>query len=44
MLDMLRNHQNTDHDLLMEWFVIWLLIIDTVLMVFQLGGLFGFLD
>ena len=44
MLDMLRSHQTHQHDLRIEWFVIWLLVVDTVLMGAQLLGLFGFLD
>ncbi|GAX82558.1 hypothetical protein CEUSTIGMA_g9984.t1 [Chlamydomonas eustigma] len=44
MLEMLRNHQNHDHDMRVEWFVIWLLVVDTVLMMTQLLGLFGLLN
>ncbi len=43
MLDMLRQHQNHVHDIKIEWFVILLLLVDTVLMLFQLLGLFGLL-
>ncbi len=43
MLEMLRNQQNHEHDMRIEWFVIWLLVVDTVLMMAQLLSLFGLL-
>ena len=44
MLDMLRHHQDHAHDMRIEWFVIWLLVVDCVLMLFQLLSLLGLLD
>ena len=41
MLDMLRDHQNNFHAARLEWIIIWLLVVDVVLMIFQLLGLFG---
>jgi uncharacterized Rmd1/YagE family protein len=41
MLDMLRDHQNNSHASRLEWIIIWLLVVDVVLMLFQLLGLFG---
>lgn len=41
MLDMLRDHQNNWHASRLEWIIIWLLVIDVVLMLFQMLGIFG---
>ena len=41
MLDMLRDHQNNFHAARLEWIIIWLLVVDVVLMLFQLASLFG---
>uniref|UniRef100_A0A7S0RWY3 DUF155 domain-containing protein n=1 Tax=Chlamydomonas leiostraca TaxID=1034604 RepID=A0A7S0RWY3_9CHLO len=41
MLDMLRDHQNNAHAARLELIIIWLLVVDCVLMMFQLMSLFG---
>lgn len=41
MLDMLRDHKNNRHAARLEWIIIWLLVVDVLLMLFQLLGLFG---
>ncbi|GIL62526.1 hypothetical protein Vafri_16738 [Volvox africanus] len=42
MLDMLRDHKNNSHAARLEWIIIWLLMVDVILMLFQLLSLFGF--
>ncbi len=39
---MLRDHKNNSHAARLEWIIIWLLLVDVVLMLFQLLSLFGF--
>ncbi|GIL92541.1 hypothetical protein Vretimale_18957 [Volvox reticuliferus] len=41
MLDMLRDHKNNSHAARLEWIIIWLLMVDVILMLFQLLSLFG---
>lgn len=41
MLDMLRDHQNNHHSVRLEWIVIWLIVVEVVVGVFELLGLFG---
>eukprot|EP00198_Chlamydomonas_reinhardtii_P004309 XP_001693645.1 predicted protein [Chlamydomonas reinhardtii] len=41
MLDMLRDHKNNSHAARLEWIIIWLLLVDVILMLFQLLSLFG---
>jgi uncharacterized Rmd1/YagE family protein len=41
MLDMLRDHLNNSHSVRLEWIVIWLIVIEVVVGVFELLGLFG---
>ncbi len=38
---MLRDHKNNRHAARLEWIIIWLLVVDVLLMLFQLLGLFG---
>lgn len=42
MLDMLRSHQNEYHTSRLEWIVIWLILVEVVVGLLQLLGLFGF--
>lgn len=41
MLDMLRDHQNNDHTARLEWIVIWLILVEIVIGVFECMGIFG---
>uniref|UniRef100_A0A7S3QNM5 DUF155 domain-containing protein n=2 Tax=Dunaliella tertiolecta TaxID=3047 RepID=A0A7S3QNM5_DUNTE len=41
MLDMVRNHQNNYHNVRLEWIVIWLIVVEVVVGLFELLGLFG---
>jgi uncharacterized Rmd1/YagE family protein len=41
MLDLLRNHQNNHHAVRLEWIVIWLIVVEVVVGLFELLGLFG---
>ncbi|KAG2435195.1 hypothetical protein HXX76_007278 [Chlamydomonas incerta] len=41
MLDMLRDHQNNYHSVRLEWIVIWLIVVEVVVGLFELLGLFG---
>ena len=41
MLDMLRDHQNNYHNVRLEWIVIWLIVVEVVVGLFELLGLFG---
>ncbi|GAX81129.1 hypothetical protein CEUSTIGMA_g8563.t1 [Chlamydomonas eustigma] len=41
MLDMLRDHQNNCHSVRLEWTVIWLIVIEVVVGVLEVLGLFG---
>ncbi|KAG2432440.1 hypothetical protein HXX76_008786 [Chlamydomonas incerta] len=41
MLDMLRDHQNNHHGVRLEWIVIWLILVEVIVGVFELLGLFG---
>ncbi|KAG2487156.1 hypothetical protein HYH03_014268 [Edaphochlamys debaryana] len=41
MLDMLRDHQNNFHNVRLEWIVIWLIVVEVVVGLFELLGLFG---
>lgn len=38
---MLRDHQNNHHSVRLEWIVIWLIVVEVVVGVFELLGLFG---
>uniref|UniRef100_A0A6U0V7E2 DUF155 domain-containing protein n=1 Tax=Polytomella parva TaxID=51329 RepID=A0A6U0V7E2_9CHLO len=41
MLDMLRDHQNNFHNVRLEWIVIWLIVVEVLVGLFELLGLFG---
>lgn len=41
MLDMLRDHENNHHNARLEWIVIWLIVIEVVVGVLEVLGLFG---
>lgn len=41
MLDMLRDHENNHHNARLEWIVIWLILVEVVVGMFELLGLFG---
>lgn len=41
MLDMLRDHENNHHNARLEWIVIWLIVVEVIVGVFELLGLFG---
>mmetsp|Transcript_22848 Transcript_22848/g.58202 ORF Transcript_22848/g.58202 Transcript_22848/m.58202 type:complete len:461 (-) Transcript_22848:496-1878(-) len=41
MLDMLRDHQNNYHNVRLEWIVIWLIVVEVIVGLFELLGLFG---
>jgi uncharacterized Rmd1/YagE family protein len=41
MLDMLRDHQNNYHNTRLEWIVIWLIVVEVIVGLFELLGLFG---
>ncbi|KAL6757794.1 hypothetical protein V8C86DRAFT_2613487 [Haematococcus lacustris] len=41
MLDMLRDHQNNFHNVRLEWIVIWLIVVEVIVGLFELLGLFG---
>lgn len=41
MLDMLRDHLNNDHTARLEWIVIWLILVEIVIGVFECLGIFG---
>ncbi|KAL6756554.1 hypothetical protein V8C86DRAFT_2647323 [Haematococcus lacustris] len=43
MLDIVRSHQNNFHSARLEMIIIWLLLVDVILMLFQLLSLFGFI-
>jgi uncharacterized Rmd1/YagE family protein len=43
MLDMLRDHQNNNKATNLEVFVIWLLIVDVFILVFQLLNILGWI-
>lgn len=42
MLDMLRDHQNNKHSARLEMIVIWLILVEVVVGLLELMGLFGF--
>ena len=42
MLDMLRDHQNNKHSARLELIVIWLILVEVVVGLLELMGLFGF--
>lgn len=42
MLDMLRDHENNHHNARLEWIVIWLIVVEVIVGLFELLGLFGF--
>ena len=41
LLDMLRNHQNNFHTARLEWIVIWLIVIEIVIGVFECASILG---
>eukprot|EP00878_Enallax_costatus_P019516 GHUV01020590.1.p1 GENE.GHUV01020590.1~~GHUV01020590.1.p1 ORF type:complete len:327 (+),score=56.52 GHUV01020590.1:1601-2581(+) len=41
MLDMLRDHENNHHNARLEWIVIWLIVIEVVVGLLEVMGLFG---
>lgn len=41
MLDMLRDHQNNYHNARLEWIVIWLIVVEVLVGLLELLGLFG---
>ena len=41
MLDMLRDHQNNNHTARLEWIVIWLILVEIIVGVFECLGIFG---
>jgi len=41
MLDMLRDHLNNDHTARLEWIVIWLILVEIIIGVFECLGIFG---
>jgi uncharacterized Rmd1/YagE family protein len=41
MLDMLRDHENNAHSARLEWIVIWLIVVELVVGLLEVLGLFG---
>lgn len=41
MLDMLRDHENNHHSARLEWIVIWLIVVEVVVGLLEVLGLFG---
>ena len=41
MLDMLRDHQNNMHGIRLEWIVIWLIVVELLVGLLEVLGLFG---
>ncbi len=42
MLDMLRDHQNNEHGVRLEWIVIWLIVVEVVIGVLEVAEMFGY--
>mmetsp|Transcript_3489 Transcript_3489/g.12587 ORF Transcript_3489/g.12587 Transcript_3489/m.12587 type:complete len:528 (-) Transcript_3489:156-1739(-) len=43
MLDILRDHQNTEHSSYLEWIVIALIVIEVIIGIFEVMGVFGWI-
>ena len=41
MLDLLRDHENNAHSARLEWIVIWLIVVELVVGLLEVLGLFG---
>jgi uncharacterized Rmd1/YagE family protein len=41
MLDMLRDHQNNFHTARLEWVVIWLIVIEVIVGLFETASILG---
>lgn len=41
MLDMLRDHINNSHIVRLDWVIIWLIVVEVVVGLLELLGLFG---
>ncbi len=42
-LDLLREHQNNKHMVRLEWVVIWLIVVEVVVGLFEVAGLIGWI-
>ncbi|KIY93332.1 hypothetical protein MNEG_14631 [Monoraphidium neglectum] len=40
-LDLLREHQNNKHMVRLEWVVIWLIVVEVIVGLFEVAGLIG---
>ena len=41
MLDMLRDHQNNSHTARLEWIVIWLIVVEVIVGLFECASILG---
>ena len=41
MLDMLRDHRNTEHSAHLEWIVIWLIVVEVIVGLFECASILG---